>query len=660
MTAQITVTPQDVTLAANFLQQFLTDTVEEGDFTDGTALHDLAVNALAAVVAFLRKDAALIRQMQSLVTVQQAVDVSDTDALKDAVTGILSNFFIAPKSGRKARGYAIGHSSRQVDIFVPVTTKFTYSQGLVFVVDNADTLLIPAAQLVPIVDADQSVLDYEFRIPLVAAQTGDAFNVEPGLFASFDRFSPYVTRVAVTTKFSGGKGPETVAEILERAPTAVSVRNLVNDRSIEATLEDNFDGIESVLVVGYGEPEMQRDIVPAVAPHLKFHVGGMTDIYLRTALVETEFVGVVGDLFARPDGVAIMFRDSSQNFTAGSPVQSGDVIHVTAGLATVPAEFLVVEVLDSTTLMVSERSPFPVATDEANPPTTVSYTIGRVGPTFNDIRSALGGLPLVTGVTSRQTSTSGRITLPGGPIMDILDVAIVDPAIGEASFKSSLDGLVHFPNQVNTTPAQAATPTAGLQFQTVVHAAPYAQSVLQWMEIVVGTDSLPARFDTYHLRVRYRTLASFGAIDSFVRGRRERITAAFQLPRGHHPVAVRMNVQYSLKATATTTLDDAVVAQTVVDFINAFDTQAAPIDVSAITQLLRNTYPTIGVIEPITIDYDLRAPTGDVMSYSTTDVVRITAAKQVSGPALDLDDLGVTDRTLRYIANVAGVTAEAL
>lgn len=658
MTTQITISAADVSAAANFLEQFLSDEVQEGDFSAGTALRDLTIKALATIVAFMRADASQIRAMQSLVTVQAAIATGDAEALTDAVTGILSNFFVAPKSGRKARGFAIGHSTKQVDIFIPTIVKFTYSTGLVFVVDASDTLFIPAAELVPIVDADSVVLDYEFRIPLVASQTGEAYNVEAALFADFDRFSPYVTRVEATNKFSGGGGQETISEILERAPTAVSVRNLINERSIEATLEDNFDGIDSTLVIGYGFPEMQRDLVPGVAPHLKFHIGGMTDIYLRTALVETEFTGAVGDLFTRSDGVAAMFRDSSANFLSGSPVLAGDIIRITDGLPTVPSEHMVIEVLDAQTLVVSERSPFPVATDEAGPPTTVSYTIGRAGPTYNDIRAGVAGIPLTTGVTSRQVAMSGRITLPGGPVMDILDIAIINPPVGEAAFKSNLDGFVHFPNQVNNTPAQSALPDAGLQFQTIVHSPGYAQTALQWMEIVVGTDTFQSRFDGLNLRVRYRTLSTFQAIDDFVRGRRERITAAFTLPKGHHPVSLRMNIQYSLKATATALLNDDTIAQAVVDFINAFDATSTPIDVSAITTMLHNSYPDIGPIEPVSIQYDLRAPDGSVLTYETVDVVRVLASKQISGPVLDLDDIGVTDRTLRYIANVADVTVE--
>jgi hypothetical protein len=660
MSVAITIDASDVTTAANFLEQFLADQVEEGDFSEGTALRDLAVNAIAAVVAFLRADAAQIRQMQSLLTVQEATG-GDSEALTDAVTGILSNFFVTPKGGTKARGFAIAHATQQVDVFVPTSIQFTYSPGIVFVVDNADTLFIPSSELVPIVEADGSILDYEFKIPLVAVATGEDYNVDPGLFSAFDRFNAYVTHVESTTTFSGGKGPETVDEVLERAPTAVSVRNLINDRSIDATLNENFDGIEAMLVVGMGDAEMQRDIVPTVAPNLKFHVGGATDIYLRTALVETSFTGAVGALFARPDNIVTVFRDGAVSFAG---VQAGDIIRVTAGLPLVPAEFLIIEV-DGADLIVSETAPFPIATDEALPATAVDYTIGNIGPSFNNVVADIGGVPYTSGTTSRQTASTGRITLPGGPVMDILDVAILNPPLAENAFKSTLDGFEHFPNHVNTTPSEAATPTSGLEFQTIVHNPLYAQSASQWMEIVVGTDTNPARFDGLQLRVRYRTIASFDVIDEFVRGTRERVTAAYQLPRAHHPVSVGMTIVYRLKATATAILDDIAIAQTIVDYINAFDSAAQSIDVSNIVRLVLDTYPDIANILPLvpngpilTITYALRAPTGDVLSYATTDVVEISEAKQVGGPVYNLLQYGVSDRTVRYIANTIDVVAQ--
>jgi hypothetical protein len=651
MPTTITISQSDVQNAASFLQDFLTQNVPSGDFTPGTALRDLTIGALAAAFAYLQAEYAQTTQLQSLNTAAQATG-TDTQAQADAVTAILSNFFITPLAGTKARGYAIGHSSRQVDVFVPTTALFTYSPGIQFLVDSAQTYFIPAASLVPIVDAQNVVTDYEFRIPLVAAQIGTAYNVTAGQFSNVTPFSPYVTYVEVVDAFTGGAGQETVPEVLARAPTAVSVRNLINQRSIIATLNDNFDGINGITVVGYGDPEMQRDLVPGIAPDLMFHVGGCVDIYLLLGLVETEFTGVVGGLYQRPDGVAAIFRDNSNSFSA---VEPGDIIQITAGIPNPPGQYMVVQ-NQGTYLVVSEGAPFPVITDEAVPPTNVSYTIGRMGPGYTDVLSGTGGVPLTTGITSRTVATSGQITLPGGPVMDILDVAILNPGAGETAFISPLDSFEHFPNQVNQTPSNSVTPAQGLQFQTIVTEPNYAQSALQQMQLIVGTDADVSRFDGLNLRVRYRTLSAFSAIDEFVRGTSERIVSSFPLPRGLNPVTISCTITYTLQTTATATLNNDDIAQAVAAFITGFNTAASPIDASGVSQYVRNTFSSIGVLEPITFIYYLRDTQGNVNTYQSSDIVTISLDKLVSSPAPNLISLGITDRTVTYIANSESIT----
>jgi len=651
--ANIEIDAQDVATASNFLEQFLSNQIPTGDFTKGTSLRDLTVGAIAAVFAFLRQENTDALKLQSLKSVQEAIGTTDAEALKDAVAAILSNVFINLKSGSKSRGYTIGHSSELTDVFVPTTAKFTSANGRIFVVDSAETYFISKTELTAIVDSDESVLEYEFRIPLVATKIGVEYDIEAGLFSSFDRFNPFVTRIDNPEKFAGGKSTETVEEVLERAPTALSVRNLINDRSITAVLDETFPEIQSILVVGMGDPEMQRDTLISMPEHLLLHVGGMVDIYLLLDLVETTFTGEVGDLFARPDGLATVFRDSAESFAA---VEAGDIIRVTAGLDVVPAEFMVIENAGDE-LIVSERSPFPLASDEGSPPTNVSYTIGRVGPTYTDVLSDVGSLPFTTGVTSRQIGTSGRITLPGGPVIDILDVALLDPGVAESAFKAETDGFVHFYNHVNTTPDDTQTPDDGLEFRTIVRNPQYAQSIFQWMEVVVGTDLDQARFDGNQLRVRYRTLSAFATIDDYVRSRRQRTAAAHQLPRGHHPVSVAVDINYKLKVTATTALDDAAIVSAVVDFINAFDTNVQPIDTTALTQFIRNSYPSIAAITPLVVQYTLRAPTGDLIQFETADEVLLSDDKKVSGPDIVLSTYGVSDRTVRYVANNIGVRA---
>ena len=651
MAQTVNLSPQDVESAANFLEAFLSDAIPDGDFGRGTALRDLTVGALASVFAFLRAEGAQVRQLQSLRTAAAAVG-GDPEAVRDAVTAILSNVFISLKGGSRARGAAIGHASALTDLFIPAATRFTRSAGLVFTVDSTETFFISKDELIPIVDADGAVLEYQFRVPLVAGRTGAEFNIEPGLFAGFDRFNPYVTRIDHPDRFSGGKGPETVDEVLARAPTALSVRNLVNDRSIQAVLHDTFDGIRGIFVAGMGTPEMQRDrVLPQSG--FRLHVGGKTDVYLALDLRETSFTGIVGGLFLRPDGLATIFRDASANFAS---VQPGDVLRVSAGLPIVPAEFLVLENLGRE-LVVGDHAPFPLATDELSPAPTVSYTVGRIGPNYSDVLSGVGGVPLTSGETSRRVQAPGRITLPGGPVMDLLDVALLDPPAVESAFRDSLDGLVHFTDRVNDDPSDDVVSPGALQYTIRIHNPLEAQSAFQWLDVQVGTDHNPGRFDGRQLRVRYRTLAAFDAIDTFVRSRRQRTSAADQLPRGHHPVVVRADIFYKLKSTATTLLDDAAVVRTVVDFVSAFDTTIAPLDASAIETLLRNSFPAIGHVRLDSLSYVLTAPTGALLTYRTTDEVRLDPSKQVAGPALDLARYGVTDRTVRYLANLASVTA---
>lgn len=647
--ATITISAADVADAQNFLEQFLSDENPDGNFGKGTALADLTVNALAAVYAYLTSENALVKNRLSLKTIRQGVVDADPQSLLDVTTALLSNWFITPKSGKLARGVVIGHSSQQVDMFIQPTHRFTRTPGAVFQVDSGGRVYyVSKADLLPVFDAQNVVTEYQFRIPLVALAVGEAFNIDPGLFSDFDKFSPYVTHIENLEKFSGGRGAETTDELIDRSSTAVSVRNLINDRSITAVLGDVFgDTIDSVLVIGMADPEMQRDRLTGVAPHLAIHLGGAADIYILAPLVETSFTGVVGGEFLRNDPVVPTFKDTTVPDFVVAGVQAGDILRVYAGLPGVPREFLIREVAPGQ-LTISERVSFPLATDEQTPPMNLSYTIGRNAPGFNDVLSS-GGSPKTTGISTRKVAGAGDVLLPGLPVLRMLDVAIIDPPIGEAAFKDPVDGYVHFTKQVNTTPANVLAPPTPLEFRTRVMDPLVAQSATMNMLLKIGPLGNLTRYDGLHLRVRYLTLANFAAVNAFVASRQERTVCAAQITRAHNPVGLRMTIAYRLRTTATSAPDNAAIAQTIVDFVNGFDTSAAALDVSAISQLIRDNYPEISTVFPFTIGYQLLAPTGDVLTYETTDEVLLDDAHKTDGPALDLASYGVTSRTVRYL-----------
>ena len=77
---------------------------------------------------------------------------------------------------------------------------------------------------------------------------------------------------------------ETDAQLITKLQNSLSNRNLINRPAIFNSIMNAFpDSVVSIYSIGYGDPEMQRDIVPA-GQAWSFHVGGTIDIFAVTSL----------------------------------------------------------------------------------------------------------------------------------------------------------------------------------------------------------------------------------------------------------------------------------------------------------------------------------------------------------------------------------------
>jgi hypothetical protein len=81
---------------------------------------------------------------------------------------------------------------------------------------------------------------------------------------------------------------ETDAEFIQSIKKSLTNRNAVGPDSIYTILKTAYPNITDCLSIGYGDPEMQRDIAVA-AKSWSGHFGGMTDIYIRTESIPTTF-----------------------------------------------------------------------------------------------------------------------------------------------------------------------------------------------------------------------------------------------------------------------------------------------------------------------------------------------------------------------------------
>ena len=166
----------------------------------------------------------------------------------------------------------------------------------------------------------------------------------------------------------------------------------------------------------------------------------------------------------------------------------------------------------------------------------------------------------------------------------------------------------------------------------------------------------PFKYANKTVRVVYDTASQFDVIDAFVRDRDNHIPAANTLAKGFHAVYVNFDIVYTAKSGALRGLDTQNAVEHLVQFINAFpetDTLHASDIISEFQAAFKDAVGSVQM--PLTLSYELYAPDGRVIGYSTQDAVSITPAK---GTGLTSEDrlenpvaLGVTPSTVRYITN---------
>lgn len=702
---EINITQKDLDDAENFLTEFLTEKVPEGNFARGGALRDLSVKAFSYVYAYLRGEIDRVTARQSLLRIQQ--ELTDADDIAQSVDEILSNWFEDRKNGLTARMIARLHFSERRAINIPLAASFWRTNSLIFYVDDTvDPYVIAEDQLFPVYDTRGVLVDFVAEIPLRAANVGEAYVIDPGRFyrVQIPGGSPYFSYAEHLERSSGGTDIESSDSFIARAETAITVRNLINNRSCDTVLQDTFPEVTDTLTIGMGEAEMIRDRRTGLAPLLDIHVGGCYDTYADMPLTQVDENLEVGGYFARPDGIANMFRDPLLTIDGAKPfgtvlgIQPGHVLFIRSGIVGTPRGFTIVSVSDNE-LEVSAFSPFDEASDELDV-NDVVYSVGWLSPGFEEIDFGGGTFtrhaqpsadPLYSHIpygTSRHIQAQGQVVLSGRPIQKMLSLEVTDPDSGDPLMDPST-GTVIFRTRVNGAPDNASAWVAAdpiaTEYQIVVTNPDSSQSMDAVNKVVIGAPSgLYAGYETKNLKVSYLTLSGFSNVDGYITDRSRRIAAANHLLRGRHPIWINMQVEYRIKPTSSGVFDTVDAARQLAAYINAFDSND-DLDASDISAFLRNNYDALGTVYPFTdtnpIYYQLAVPDGQIVEFTTTDIISIFEKNGVSlynsgnlipPPALqsrgitsisnasELEDwffyIGISDRTIKYRTNESQIT----
>ena len=668
---QFTLKDTDLVDAENFLTEYLSEQVPEANFQIGSAVRDLVVRAFTPLYAFLRSTADKQALMQSLTRIQTEMANSDTSKLNStevvqAVDQLMANWFITRKGGQQARMTATLHFTQRAAVAIRNDARFWRTPTLAFYPDITSTVfMISENQMRPVFDTRGRLVDYVASVPLVASRTGDTYNLSPGRFVRVDVSGglPYFSYAEQLTTISDGTTSETTEDLIKRAPTAISVRNLVNNRSIDATILEQFTTVKSTFTVGMGESEMIRDRLPLSFFGMELHTGGYHDTYIDMPVTTVEETGMLGGYFPRPDGIVSVFRDPA--LTRDIPgakftelgVQPGHVLFISSGIVGAPRAFPITEVT-AHELFVSERSPFGEASDELDV-NEVSYSIGWLAPAFQDIDfdpapttheyervAAPSTDPLYSFIpagTSRHISEPGCMVLTGRPVLDVLTVEVTDPVPSDARLDPST-GTVKFMIRTNMPPVRgSAVGTSQYQVQVLNPASAQSSESVTLINVGYPDPEFPTTiaYDGKNLRVSYLTLQDFAAVASYARDYNNRVLDSNHLIRARNPVWVSMNIPYRYKPTALTTIDTAEAAARVAAHIDVFDPND-DLDMSDIATLIRDAYAdNVGTVFPFVISYDLDLPDGQVLQFETTDIVSIFTNGTAGVTLINGDDVVV-------------------
>jgi hypothetical protein len=169
------------------------------------------------------------------------------------------------------------------------------------------------------------------------------------------------------------------------------------------------------------------------------------------------------------------------------------------------------------------------------------------------------------------------------------------------------------------------------------------------------------KYNAQSLRVIYDTITQFDVVSAYVANENNRVACANTLLRGLHPVYVSFELTYSLKDDAAAFFDVDVAKQSLVNFINAFPSTDTLHASDIVTEFQGSNSAEVGYVElPLTITYDLLAPDGRIITYTTNDAVEVDAVRlALTAPEDRLDnplELGVVDANVRYLSTIDLIT----
>lgn len=252
----------------------------------------------------------LVREIQR---VSNSLSFRDPSILTtDEADALGANLFAERHRGDFATGVARIYFASPQPISVAPANFITSRSGLHFFPSQIQSIRLEEMLL----NVEGSL--FYFDINLRAEKAGDEYNIGPDELITIANVTA-VVRVMNKRRFRNGTPEETAVEFVDRAQQELTERSLVTLRGIAAVVPKTFPEITRIAVVGFNDPEMQRDVIKGggLGPLL---AGGQTaapqpdgenKVLTRRVsvnpveLVGTDFLSIIGPAEVAPSGYVL-------------------------------------------------------------------------------------------------------------------------------------------------------------------------------------------------------------------------------------------------------------------------------------------------------------------------------------------------------------------
>lgn len=254
--------PIDAQVIQPILQRLGTDpfSVDMSTFIETRLLQefpDLAIRGGDALTDLLEKPSIvlwdpIVREIQRI---KNNLSFRDPTTLTtDEADALGANLFATRNTGDFSTGVVRIYFATPQPISVAPANFITSQAGLHF---------FPTA--IQSISLDEMLLNlegslYYFDVNLRAEQPGDQYNIDVDQLITIANITAAV-RVTNKRAFKNGMPAETAVEFVDRAQQELTERSLVTLRGIAAVIPTTFPDITRLAVVGFNDPEMQRDII---------------------------------------------------------------------------------------------------------------------------------------------------------------------------------------------------------------------------------------------------------------------------------------------------------------------------------------------------------------------------------------------------------------